>query len=502
MKFSVFNSKVLIFSIIFALFAKSVFAKDSSEQNFPSFEPLFTAEDVFGYTPSDTLSADEVFTLALLFSECSLDSKTAKSCLEKFNQLKKEASSSKFKKMPQDERGKAVLKLLYRDTLKKYDLSQTKIDVAFEKGEYNCVSSAVIYMALAKAAGLDVKGVKTPLHALCTVYITDSNGKKRAIDVETTNPYGFDPGSKETVENENNIKKYYVVPKKNYSNRKEVSDKIFTGLVGRNLFSDYIKSNDYFSAIPLGAALFNLVIDENSEAQKEIRKDFDVLPCNYINSNLKSAHEFAARLKWFTTFIDRWGNTNHIQKNMDSAFHNLSVLCYNENDYPLAEKSFAEFSPYVSKNQLAKTEEVIADLLFNTLIESLNSSEQIEVISTMIDENRFSPVQKKRAEIYLENAWIEIINNHMLKRNFKDGYLDSIKALEKLPQCKNLKNAKQTFYSNCIAQIHNDFAKAANTQKYQEARKILEDGLLEFPNDKTLTKDLNDLNKILKNQNF
>ena len=68
--------------------------------------------------------------------------------------------------------------------------------------------------------------------------------------------------------------------------------------------------------------------------------------------------------------------------------------------------------------------------------------------------------------------------------------------MEQLPSSSNIKKVNQSFYSNCIAQIHNDFAKQANSGKYKEAQKILEDGLKQFPNDKTLTKDLTELQKI------
>ena len=48
------------------------------------------------------------------------------------------------------------IKLLYEDYLTAYNLDQTRTNVALQTGVYNCVSSALLYMAAAKAAGLDV----------------------------------------------------------------------------------------------------------------------------------------------------------------------------------------------------------------------------------------------------------------------------------------------------------------------------------------------------------
>ena len=54
--------------------------------------------------------------------------------------------------------------------------------------------------------------------------------------------------------------------------------------------------------------------------------------------------------------------------------------------------------------------------------------------------------------------------------------------------------------NNTIATIHNNFADQANSRNFDAARQILEDGLQQFPDDKTLKKDLSDLQKVLKNR--
>ena len=506
----------LFYFLVTNLFAKQTSKNSTSSKNSstkveeyknPSFRPLFTAEEQLGYTPKDILTADEVFKLSLLFSECPLDSKEAQIALQKFELIKKGVTTKEFTKMSEEERGRAVLKFLYKDTLKKYSLNQSKVDVVFKNGEYNCVSSALIYMAAAKAAGLDVRGVKTPLHAFCSVYVlakgskgagAGTNAGKTRIDVETTNPYGFNPGSKETIENENNIKRYYVVPKKHYSNRQEVSDKVFTGLVAGNLCSDYIKSGNYIKAVPLGAARFNLVIDENSSVQKEVRNDFDILPCNYISIRPKSAEKYYNMLAWFTEFVDFWGNDDYIQKSIDPAFNNLFVLCYEEKNYDLAKDSYEKIGPYASKNQRAKAEEILADLFLTSKIEGLSSREQIKTINEIKNSVEFTPNQLQRVNVILENAWIQILNAHMKNKDFAAGYKDSLIAMEQVPSSANFKKANQTFYSNCIAQVHNEFAKQANKRNYNQALKILNEGLKNYPNDKTLTKDMTELKKVMK----
>ena len=78
-----------------------------------------------------------------------------------------------------------------------------------------------------------------------------------------------------------------------------------------------IKTGEYFKALPLGAARYNAVRTETTGGSVLVRNEFDILPCNYINIRPGSAGEYASMLSWFTRFIDRWGKTDFIQKNMD-----------------------------------------------------------------------------------------------------------------------------------------------------------------------------------------
>ena len=383
-------------------------------QQHPSLEPLFLPEDVPVNADSTgtELSADEVFKLSLLFSECPPDSPQGQFCLEQFQKIKEEVTGQSFMSQSAEDRGRAILKLLYRNYLKTYEFTQTRLDVALTSGIYNCVSSALLYMAAAKAAGLTVRGQKTLEHAFCTVYIPGTkSGQYKKIDVETTNPYGFNPGSKETIENEDNIKRYYVVPKAYYSNRQEVTDTIFAGLIAGNLCAGYIEQDNYIDAVPLGAARYQLVRNEKSNAANQARNDFDVLAANYVNTDVRDAVSFDGIVEWYTSFIDRWGMTDFLQKNMDNAVYNLLVLCAQENNYEFAVASVQKYKAYISQNQYSKQ-----------------------------------------------------------------------------------------FYNVFIVIIHNNFADQANNGNYDTALQILEDGLQQYPNDKTLKKDLSDLQKVMKNR--
>jgi tetratricopeptide (TPR) repeat protein len=69
-----------------------------------------------------------------------------------------------------------------------YAWAQSRLTGIFEDGKYNCISSALLYIVLAREFGFRVQGVQLPSHAF--VQLTLSNGK--LIEVETTTPSGYD----------------------------------------------------------------------------------------------------------------------------------------------------------------------------------------------------------------------------------------------------------------------------------------------------------------------
>ena len=95
------------------------------------------------------------------------------------------------------ERGEYVLRFMYKNYLRQYSLNQTRLDTLFDKGTFNCVSSSVFYLILGVSVNLDIQGVMTHDHAFVTLHIHDGVNVQE-IDVETTNKYGFDPGTQKS----------------------------------------------------------------------------------------------------------------------------------------------------------------------------------------------------------------------------------------------------------------------------------------------------------------
>lgn len=73
------------------------------------------------------------------------------------------------------------------DPLAGYAADQSQLSRIFETGQYNCISSSLLYIVLARHAGLEANGVILPSHAFVDITLPDG----AVISVETTSPGGF-----------------------------------------------------------------------------------------------------------------------------------------------------------------------------------------------------------------------------------------------------------------------------------------------------------------------
>jgi hypothetical protein len=69
-----------------------------------------------------------------------------------------------------------------------YSLDQARLTGVFTTGKYNCISSAMLYVVLARGFGLPVRGVLVPTH----VFVEYGTPGGKLLEVETTSATGFD----------------------------------------------------------------------------------------------------------------------------------------------------------------------------------------------------------------------------------------------------------------------------------------------------------------------
>jgi len=144
-------------------------------------------------------------------------------------------------------RAESILPFLHRTLFKEYQEDATTVDGVIDTGYFNCVSSAVVYCLAARVFVLPMKGVQTPDHAFCVLTVGG-----RDIDVETTNPFGFDPGtSKQFLSSFTKATKFAYVPPQDYARRKTITEKHLVGLILHNRAVDMQKRGRHLEALRL-----------------------------------------------------------------------------------------------------------------------------------------------------------------------------------------------------------------------------------------------------------
>jgi hypothetical protein len=337
----------------------------------------------------------------------------------------------------QAELGEKALAFLHKNLLTSYSLMQTRVDTAVETGVYNCVSSAVLYMIFARSVGLSVSGARTPDHAFCVVL---ANGQQ--IDVETTNPYGFNPGSKkEFSDSFGKLTGFSYVPAGNYRDRRGIGEKEMLGLILYDRVSEYGESRLYRDALQPAVSVYALM------GTPEMLSVMKIALSNYVTS-LGMRQDFPGAIQFLDAVKASFGGIAELGDSRRDIYHNWTVSLIRANDLSTAEALLAQ----------PATRSSVEDADWTSL----------------------------SVEVALRRAQAEAGSNGSLAAA---GLVsDGIRKLGRQPL---LLQAYQAY-------IHNAFALLYNGRKLAEAKTLIEQSLPAYPESAMLQQDLDIVKKALK----
>jgi len=220
----------------------------------------------------------------------------------------------------------AALEYMHEHLLSRYDERQTEVHTLLRQGNYNCVSSGVLYAILVKSLGLRVWGVRTSDHAFCRV-----QAGLEAVDVETTSAFGFDPGKRQEFTDEfGQVTGFTYVPPSNYADRRDIGERELLGLILYNRTAFASERRQYAAAVPPAVDAYAVLGDEES---------YERLITSV--SNLASWYGMSGRFEDAVAFLDRAG---HIYENerLDALrgdlLHNWTLSLIQKGGYIEAEQ--------------------------------------------------------------------------------------------------------------------------------------------------------------------
>ena len=437
-------------------------------------EPRLATDPRLAELPANvvTLDADIFAKVALVASGCE-DSRIP-SELSKLQSAAGELQSLIPSGADDRAKSEAILALLYKKFLFRYSEFQTRVDVALDSGDYNCVSSAILFDYFAKKTGLKVAGVETPDHAFCTVEI---DGK--LIDVETTNPYGFDPGArKELPATREAEKRYVLVPQSKYYNRKPVGDRRFIALVYVNRISTLERNGNFEQAVAL--ALDARELQNGAVPQKDFAERF----LNYAIS-LANKGRNAEALAFIRDVAARWGDYPGYRAFSETALGNMLNDQLKKNDFSGALRNLSDYSPMIDD---ATKSEYLRTITLAQLYYAVNSGPFDEAHAQIL--SRRNDLGKAEYEKLLSYAYAREADRVCANANWLEASAILDSGLGELPGQRDLAQQRSVYRQNYAIGVHNAAVAEWRKGNADKAQKILASGLALVPESPLLQNDL------------
>jgi tetratricopeptide (TPR) repeat protein len=394
------------------------------------------------------------------------------------------------------DRGEFVLSSLHGSLLKNYSEFQTRLDELLTNGRYNCVSSSVLYMILASSLGLEIRGVMTRDHAFVMVLAGDET-----IDVETTNPYGFDPGTrKEFHDNFGRLTGFAYVPVRNYRDRVSLSPLELISLILSNRIVSLEDQKRFGEAVPLALTRARLLsLRKNpvvSPFFTDPEKDALDRLYNFGVSLVRGGREEEA-LRW-AALASRQFPGDSWKEFISAAVNNLMIKLIRNRRFDDARALLTAQAPALSPESFAKLNLQITDAELvqrSTLIRTVEDAEAC--IRAINDAETYTGLPRARAEEMRTVIFLHAGEIRAAAAGVQEAIFFLEEVIRQYGGNSRLEEALGVFRSNRVAEVHNQFAGLFNRGAYDEALRILRAGLEEFPNNRQLRTDLTRAQEIL-----
>jgi len=412
------------------------------------------------------------------------------------------------------ERAEYILSFMHRNILRSYSLYQTRVDTIFTNGRYNCVSSAVLYMIFCEALGVNTWGVMTRDHA----FVMAADGDA-VYDVETTNRYGFDPGNRKEFHDTNgNLTGFAYVPPHNYRDRQSISQIELISLIFINRIADHERQNQYADSVPAAIDRAALLLGERYSQVSQIDSSESILEdprkvimdrlINYGASLLRANREEDCLL-WAEAASARYANDERWQEVYMAAVNNRITRFLREREpNTAAARIFLEDKKnLLTAAQYAQLDTILLDA------EILKRANQIRgvqdgdsIVQDAINARDTGRLPERRANeliVYAVQKTAALLcaapaRDWRAAINYIEAFISRYGQARELFNFVELNQALSTYRGNLATEYHNRFAAEWNRRNFDEAERILNEGLAEFPDNRQL---LTDRETVRRNRN-
>ena len=392
------------------------------------------------------------------------------------------------------ERADFILTYLHRNILRSYSLYQTRVDTIFTNGSFNCVSSAVLYIIFCESAGIRTSAVVTRQHAFVMVHIDGQD-----IDVETTNRYGFEPGSRREFHDQfGRLTGFSHVPVQNYRDRQTINIIQLITLIFNNRIVEHERRNRFADGVPLSidraVLLFGDSLNTEQALTQEIfsdpRKDLVDRLLNYGASLLRANREEDS-LRWAVSASSRYPAPDRWQEFFMAAVNNRIVRLLRDSRTDDARIFLDSNRTNLTEANFTQLDILIIDAALLGRANRFNTAEEGETIISDIEQARNSgKTDERRASELITFTVLRASTIFSAARDWRAAINYMENAIARFGTNRELDQALRNYRSNLATEYHNRFAAEWNKRNYEEAQRILNEGLAEFPDNRQLLNNM------------
>jgi hypothetical protein len=397
----------------------------------PELTPLPFSEQLSAVR--EPLPVDTIVDASLEFSGAS--AQEASDAKDKLDTLLKRFGGEVADVSSQADLAERTLTFLHKNLFTMYSVSQSRIDTALETGVFNCVSSAVLYLVVARSVGLSVSGVRTTDHAFASVLV---NGLP--IDVETTSIYGYNPGArKDFIDSFGKTTGYSYVPPGNYRDRRSIGEKELLSLILDNRVADAIDARAFRDALQPAVSAFTLMGTDDS------RHVLNVAFGDFV-AWTEMRRDFSQGVQFIDSVKASFGGIVDLEPQRRDLYHNWAV-------------------DLIDSNSLGDADALLSQPAARTVLGDADWTD----LSMGLVERQAAAAAGSGGSMAAASL-----------------LADALKRLGRQP----------SLLQNFEAYVHNAFVPLYNLRKTAEARAVLDQGLANYPDSALLAQDLELLKKL------
>jgi hypothetical protein len=367
---------------------------------------------------------------------------------------------------------------LMSDELKGYDCNQSRLSMIFSTGKFNCVSSSLLYIILARYFGMKVQGVNIPSHAF--VQLETDQGK--TIEIETTSRSGYnlkhDPKSYSELNKAWFDKRGLQMPTYNdYSNRQLLDpfSMVVHNMTNQHTAPDRMTERDRNRLCEaMGYCFPN---DKSFEYNR-------LVTYNNESLHLHNAGDDATSLRFFKKIMPTV-ETVKKENGADTAFFTIITLLELEYGYVLSKASNRDTATEYLCNVVSRLSPNVKNypLILNNIIAITQAMLEKDLRDSMFEASiartdRFSSIKDlqtgmRSLKVYCLQKWASYFWAH---KNWKG-------AIEKFGLALNYaekKEVKNTIVDNVKAAFFNYAVEQYNAGRKGEAATLLKQCKSEF----------------------